>query len=336
MTRIACIGAGYWGKNLVRNFHQLNECELTYICDESPAIRERMAGQYPNARSTDDVDAALNDAEVDAVVIAVPAPTHYEVAKRALEAGKHTYVEKPLTLSTREAKELVKLADEKGVILMVGHLLEYHPAVEKLREIIDSGELGDILYVYSQRLNLGKVRDNENAFWSLAPHDISIILFLMGGPEAIRVQATGRDYLQNGIEDVVFAAVEFADKRVGHIHVSWLDPHKVRKITVVGSKKMAVFDDMEASEKIRIYDKGASAADYETYGDAITLHDGDILIPRVAMTEPLRVECEQFLESIRSGSPPRSDGHDGLRVVQILEAAERSLRHGGTPVEVER
>jgi predicted dehydrogenase len=334
MVNVACVGAGYWGKNLVRNLHGLAGCRLKYVCDADKETCRRMASQYPDVAVAADLEDVLRDPELDAVVIAVPVPSHYAVAKRAIECGKHTYVEKPLTLSTQEAERLVELAEGKGLTLMVGHLLEYHPAVERIKAIVDSGEIGDIRYVYSQRLNLGIVRENENAFWSLAPHDISVMLYLMNAPRPLRVHAVGRAYLRPGIEDVVFVAVEFADNRMGHVHVSWLDPHKTRRITVVGSKKMAVFDDMETSEKIRIYDKGAEAVLNEAYANSITLHDGDITIPRVGMSEPLKLECQHFVDCVRTGARPRSDGRDGLRVVQILEAAERSLRNGGGPVEV--
>ena len=331
---VACIGAGYWGKNLVRNFYSLPGCKLKTCCDLDPKVLSAIPSQYPGVTVTNDVHSVLSDPEIDAVVIASPATQHYCMVKQALEAGKHTYVEKPLTLKTKDAEDLCRIADEQNRTLMVGHLMEYHPAVEKLKELIDSGELGDIHYLYTQRINLGIIRKDENALWSLAPHDISIALYLLGH-EPDTVSARGECYLQPDIEDVVFCNLHFPDRAMAHIQVSWLDPHKVRKVTVVGSKKMVVFDDVEATEKIRIYDKGVNGTGYASYGDALTLRFGDITIPRINMSEPLRTECEHFLTSIREGKAPRSDGRDGLRVVRVLDAAQKSLKNAGTPYPIQ-
>ncbi len=334
MINVAIVGAGNWGKNLVRNYANLPGAELKYICDLNPKTRETMAGLYPQAVVTDDVTAALSDKSVDAVVVAVDASLHYEIAKSALQAGKHTYVEKPLTLSSKDSRELVDLAAAKGLKLMVGHLLEYHPAVDYMKRAIASGEAGDPLYLYFQRVNLGIVRKQENAWWSLAPHDVSVACYLFDA-EPVSVSASGHAYLQDGIEDVVFANLKFADGRMAHIHVSWLDPHKIRKVTLVGSQKMIVFDDMAAAEKIRVYDKGADVRkSVDSYVEAITLRTGDILIPKVAGGEPLKTECLHFVDAIANDTTPRSDGADGLGVVKVLEAGSASLARGGEPVEL--
>ena len=331
MVGIAVVGAGNWGKNLVRNFAALDGAELKYVCDRSEDVRSGMAALYPGVAAVEELDAALGDSEVDAVVVAVDAPAHYKLAKAAIQAGKHTYVEKPLTLSTAHAVELVELAEAKGLKLMVGHLLEYHPAVEYMKKMIDTGAVGDPLYLYFQRINLGIVRKAENAWWSLAPHDISVACYLFGAKPAT-VSASGHAYLQRGIEDVVFANLKFADGRMAHVHVSWLDPHKIRKVTLVGSEKMVVFDDMDVSEKIRVYDKGAVVKSVNSYVEAITLRTGDVLIPKIPGGEPLRLECQHFIDCIAGDTVPRSDGADGGRVAKALEAGSASLAAGGEPV----
>ena len=332
MVTVAVIGAGNWGRNLVRNFAALPEAELRYICDLDEEIRSRLARQYPRTRVTDEMSAALDDPDVDAVVVAVDAPLHHKIAKAALEAGKHTYVEKPLALKAADAQDLIGLAAVNGRKLMVGHLLEYHPAVNYVKDVIDGRTLGDPLYLYCHRVNLGVVRTVENAWWSLAPHDISVACYLFDAAP-VTVSATGQAYLQDGIEDVVFANLKFADGRMAHIHVSWLDPHKIRRITVVGSKKMAVFDDMAAAEKIRLFDKAAEVKRrIVSYAEAITLRTGDILIPKIPAGEPLQLECRHFIECVAEDRTPRSDGADGLRVVQVLQAGSESLKRGGEPV----
>jgi predicted dehydrogenase len=334
MIDLAVVGAGGWGKNLVRNFAELSDCRLKTVCDLSPAVLKSQQAAYPQITTTGDIEAVLADDDIQAVVIATNAATHFDLARRALESGRHVYVEKPMTLAVDDARRLVELADKKNLRLMVGHLLEYHPCVLKLKELIDQGELGDVYYLYTHRLNLGVVRKDENAWWSLAPHDISVALFLFGrAPVAVTSQ--GQAYLRQGVEDVVFAQLRFGDGRMACIHVSWLDPHKIRKITLVGSKRMVTFDDMEATEKIRLYDKAANVAPGSVgYADAITLRQGDILIPFVKGGEPLRAECQHFIDCVQNGRRPRSDGQDGLRVVQVLEAATRSLQAGGAPVEI--
>ncbi len=332
----AVVGAGNWGKNLVRNFATMPRSRIKYVCDLNKDLLATIGRQFPTVKTTCDLSDVISDPEVQAVVIATKAASHYSIARQCLEAGKHLYVEKPLSLNTRDSVDLVNLAERKGLKLMVGHLLEYHPAVLKIKELIDTGELGDVYYIYTQRVNLGVVRQDENAWWSLAPHDISVICFWLG-QEPVRVSAHGQKILQKRIEDVVFALLEFGDGRIAHIHVSWLDPHKIRKMTAVGSRKMAVFDDMDASEKIRLYDKGASVKqNFESYAEIISLRTGDIVIPHVDSTEPLRLECQHFIQAVLDDKPVRSDGPDGLRTVRVLQAGQRSLENGGTPAAVER
>ncbi|MCD6328625.1 Gfo/Idh/MocA family oxidoreductase [bacterium] len=325
MINIACVGGGAWGRNLFRIFGVLPTCHLTYCCDIDKGVLEKVLEASPDCKITCELSDMLCDKKVDAVAIATPAKLHYEHAKVALEAGKHVYVEKPMALSSAEAEELVELSEKKGLILMVGHLLLYHPAVTKLKQFIDAGYLGDVYYIYSQRTNLGKIRSDESALWSFAPHDISVAIYLLG-QEPHRVSAEGRAYLQAGIEDVVFLTLHFPDGKMAHIQVSWLDPHKVRRLTVVGRDKMVVFDDMAPTEKLKIYDKGARLPSYDSYGESITLRFGDILSPHLQMKEPLRMECEHFVDCVATGKRPLTDGRDGLRVVRVLEAADAALR----------
>jgi predicted dehydrogenase len=333
-VRVGVVGLGYWGPNLVRNFDRLPDAELAYCCDLDEGHLAKARTLYPHAVATNDLDAMLADPTLDAVVIATSVPTHYALGKKALEAGKHTFIEKPIALKATHAEDLLATADARGVKLMVGHLLEYHPAVRKLKELVDDGSLGKIFYVYANRLNLGKVRTDENALWSFGPHDISVLNYLIG-EEPEEVSARGECYLQDGVEDVVFGYIKYPSGVVGHLHVSWLDPHKSRKITVVGSDKMVVFDDMEADRKITVYDKGATTtrAKFDSYGEFVTLHFGDIHIPMIGNEEPLRVEAQHFIDCIRNDTQPLSDGRDALNVVRVLDAMERSLRNGGQPVK---
>ena len=333
MIRLAIVGLGYWGPNLLRNFDQLRDCEVMFSCDLNDANLRRIKEQYPYVQITNDYDALVTNAHLDAIVIATSAVTHYGLAKKALLQNKHVFVEKPLTMNLEHAVELVELASRVDRKLMVGHLMEYHPAIEKLKEIIRSGELGEIYYLYSQRVNLGKIRKDENALWSFAPHDLSIIMYLLEmKPES--VSARGQAYLQKGIEDVAFVNLQFPKKIMAQIQLSWLDPHKIRKTTVVGSKKMAVFDDMEATEMLKIYDKGVLNAHFAPFGEAMSLRFGDINIPHIKMTEPLKLECQHFLDCIKDNRTPKSDGHDGLRVVKVLQAAQESLDKSGVPVDI--
>ena len=334
MTNIAVVGAGGWGKNLIRNYYQIPASTLKTVCDLDTKKLEQIQGLYPGVGTTTQFGDVINDPEIQGVVIATTGETHFDLCSRALDAGKDVYVEKPFTLHAAEAEQLVAKADQLGRIVMVGHLLEYHPVVNRLKEMITAGDLGQIHYIYSQRLNLGTVREDENALWNFAPHDISVILYLLG-KEAVDVSARGQCYLRNNIEDVVFLSINFADGTTGHVHVSWLDPHKVRKTTIVGSKKMAVFDDMEASEKLRVYDKGAKfSEDYNTFAEYVGLRFGDITIPHINVGEPLKLECTHFIDCINSRQQPLSDGRDGLRVIRVLEAAQKSLKQNGQPVAI--
>jgi predicted dehydrogenase len=320
---LAVAGLGYWGPNLARNFSSLAGCELGWCCDPSDEARARVARQFPGARFTADLDEVLADASVDAVVLATPVASHAEHAVRVLEAGKHCFVEKPLAQSVADAERVLGAAQQSGRVLMVGHLLEYHPGVAQLKQLADSGELGDrIFYIYSNRLNLGKLRADENALWSLGAHDVSVVLHL-AGEEPWDVVAHGESYVQEAVEDVVFCFLRFPSGLSAHLHLSWLDPHKERRFTVVGSRRMATFDDMALEGKLKIYDKGFDQA-AGSYGEYIT-RSGGIYAPQIPNVEPLRVECEHFLDCLRRGHQPRSDGVSGLRVVRVLEELQRSL-----------
>jgi predicted dehydrogenase len=322
VVRVAVAGLGYWGPNLARNLAALPGCELAWGCDERPAARERLASQYPGARFTADLEDLLADDTLDAIVLATPVPTHGPLAERVLRAGKHCFVEKPLAQSLSDAQRAVAAARRADRTLMVGHLLEYHPGVRKLKAVIDSGELGDIHYIYSNRLNLGQLRSDENALWSLGAHDVSVVLHL-AGEEPSELVARGESYMRPGVEDVVFAFLRFPSGLTAHMHLSWLDPHKERRFTVVGSRRMATFDDMELERKVTIYDKGFDEG-ADSYGEYIT-RSGDIFSPRVANSEPLRLEVAHFLECIRERRRPLSDGESGLRVVRVLEGLQASL-----------
>ena len=329
--RIGIVGLGYWGPNIARNLSELDSCELAWCCDADAASRERWSGTYPNARFTGDFDELLADPDLDAIAITTPVPTHAPLAERALEAGKHVFVEKPLAQDAGSAERLAALAEERGRVLMVGHLLCYHPGVRQLSDLISSGELGEVYYLYSQRLNLGKLRADENALWSLGAHDVSVLLELASGNPS-EVSARGEAYVREGVEDVVFAYIRFDTGLAAHLHLSWLDPHKMRKLTVVGSDRMATLDDMAIERKLTIWDKGfdQSAA---SYGEYVT-RSGAVWSPAVPNHEPLRLECEHFVECVRTGARPHTDGAAGVRVVQVLEALQTSLENGGAPQAV--
>ncbi len=328
------IGTGNWGKNLLRNFYSNPQVQIPIVCDTDQKVISRIAAEYPGLETTTDLQKIYDRDDYDAVVIATQPESHFSLAREFLLRGKHVFVEKPMVLDLADGEELPRLAKQQRRILMVGHILEYHPAFEKVKQMIADGELGDIYYIYTSRVNLGIIRQTENSLWSFAPHDISIILMFMNR-EPVRVVSTGQSFIQPGIEDVVFTTLHFADGKMAHIHVSWLDPHKVRKVTVVGSKKMAVIDDMESTEKIRIYDKGVNfTGDYSAYSEYLTLRIGDILIPKIKNAEPLKLECQHFIDCILNNKTPRSDGEDGLRVVRVLNAAQESLKQGGVPVEL--
>jgi predicted dehydrogenase len=329
MTVIGMIGAGNWGGNWVRTLAAMPDVELRWCCDLSETSLERMRRQFPGLRTTTRLEDVLEDSGVQGLVIASIAPTHFDVAKRALEAGKHVMVEKPMTLTAGDAHELTALAQRRGRVLMVGHLLEYHPAVLYIKDLIDKGELGEVHYLYSQRLNLGTVRADENAWWSLAPHDISVACRLLNA-RPLSVQCRGQNVVQPHIADVVFGTLEFPGGRLAHVHVSWLDPHKTRKLTVVGSRKMVVFDDTLPAYKITVYDKGIQVnPKIDSYADWITMRQGDVVMPKVAATEPLLREAKHFIDCIHKQSQPISDGHAGALVVSVLEQGQRSLERRG-------
>ncbi len=311
---VGVVGLNYWGPNLVRNFDNL--ADLTWLCDLDDAHLAPIAARYPNAKPTKNYDDLLADDELDAVVIATPVPTHYALAKQALEAGKHVFVEKPPAMRAVEMDELVELAAERGLVLMPGHLLLYHPGVLKLKELIAAGELGDVLCVYGNRVNLGIVRTNENALWSLGVHDLSVILYLLDeDPDFVTAQ--GSWSITPGVQDVVFCFLRFPSGRIAHMHLSWLDPHKMRKMTVVGREKMVVFDDMEPERKVTVYEKSAGAN-----GE---LFSGDISIPKVSTAEPLKLECGYFLELIDGRHDRDKVARDGARVVRALEMLTNAL-----------
>ena len=316
--RIGVAGLGYWGPNLARNFASIPGCELAWCCDADEGARARAAALFPEVRMAPALDRLLEDPSLDAVVLATPA----ELAMRVLGAGKHCFVEKPLAQSVADAERAVRAGQDADRILMVGHLLEYHPGVRALKQLNDSGELGEqIFYIYGNRLNLGKLRADENALWSLGAHDVSVVLAL-AGEEPQEISAHGAAYVRDGVEDVVFCFLRFGSGLVAHLHLSWLDPHKERRFTVVGSRRMATFDDMELERKLTVYDKGFDE-DSRTYGEYIT-RSGGSFSPQVANVEPLRIECEHFVECIRTGESPRSDGASGLRVVRLFEQPQLS------------
>ena len=322
-VQVGVVGLGYWGPNLARNFDRLPGAALRWICDGSDEARARWAPQFPDAHVSADLAELLDDPALDAVVVATDVPSHAQIAVRVLESGKHCFVEKPLAQSVAEAERVVAAAEASERVLMVGHLLEYHPGIEKLKEIADSGELGEIHYLYSNRLNLGKLRADENALWSLGAHDVSVVLRLAGDEEPEEISAVGESYMRPGVEDVVFCYLRFPSGLAAHLHLSWLDPHKERRFTIVGSKRMATFDDMEIERKLTVYDKGFDQ-DFSSYGEYIA-RSGDIWSPRISNEEPLRIECRHFAECVRDGTSPRSGADSGLRVVRVLEALQRSL-----------
>jgi predicted dehydrogenase len=314
------VGLGPWGTNLARNFSEV--ARLKWLCDLESDRFDGLGGRFPATTFTDRFEELLEDPEVEALVVATPVVTHAELALRALQAGKHVFVEKPMGLSGAEAEELVEAAEERGLVLMPGHLLLYHPGVRKLKELVGSGDLGDVLYVYGNRQNLGTIRRDENALWSLGVHDLSVILHLVD-EEPSELWARGESFLKQGVEDVVFCYLRFPSGTTAHMHLSWLDPHKMRRMTVVGSQKMAVFDDMELERKITVYDKAAEQPS-GTYGEWRT-RTGDIHSPRIANDEPLRLECSHFLGLVRGRGDQLRAARDGLAVVRVLEQLQASL-----------
>lgn len=335
MVNIGFVGLGSWGINLLRALKGIENANIKSCCDKNSVALEKARKLSPSSNFTQKFDDLVCDKSIDAIVIVTNALTHYELALKAIEKGKHVLVEKPLAMRVKDTSQLVNLAAKKGIKLMVGHLLEYHPAVEKIKELISKGELGKIYYIYSTRVNFGILRSDENALWSLAPHDISMVNYLLD-KEPIRVSAYGQSYLQKGIEDIVFINLQISGKILVHIHISWLDPLKIRRLTIVGSKKMVVFDDMESSEKVKIYDKGFKQKkdSFLTPLTSLVVRFGDIVAPKIDMSEPLKRECEHFIWCILKNKNPRSDGIDGLRVTKVLTAAQTSLNENGRWVKI--
>ena len=329
MIRVAVVGAGAWGMNHVRTMNQVRGARLVMVCDAVADTREKVRAGFPGIRVEQDVAEALASPDVDAVVLATPAKMHAEQARAALLAGKHVFVEKPLALNGAEARAVVETAEAQGRILMVGHLMLYHPAVRRLRELLTAGELGELRYLYAVRVNLGKVREDENALWSLAPHDLSMMDYLVGGAPA-SVSARGGAYVRGGIADVVFLNLVYPSGAMAQIQVSWMDPHKERRITLVGSRKMAEFDDGHPTEKLRLFDKGVEGGG----GTPVRLRDNGMTLIEVPTEAPLHRECAEFIQCIEENRRPLTDGASALRVVRVLEAAQASLENNGVPVEL--
>jgi predicted dehydrogenase len=332
-VRVAVAGAGYWGINHVRAFAQLGGAELTMVVEPDDKQRKRSLAMAPSARGATSLDEALAAADVDAVVLATPARLHAEQSLAALAAGKHVFVEKPMALTLDDARRVAAAARASDRKLLVGHLMLHHPALTRLKQMIDGGEVGHVYYLYALRVNLGRLRTDENAMWSLAPHDISMILHLLGA-EPVEVSAHGHGYLQNGVDDVVFLHLTFADGRMAHVQLSWLDPRKERRMTIVGSRRMVEFDDAHPTEKLRIYDKGYDRPpEFSSFAQYLTVRQGDIHIPRVDMAEPLQLQCRHFVDCVAGKAAPIASADDGLRVVRVLAMAQRSLDTGGSVVK---
>lgn len=333
--RVGLIGFGYWGPNLARNFQQLPDAWLVACADVDSARLNEAQRLYPDIKqAANDYHQLLANPTLDAVAIATPARSHFQLVREALQAGKHVLVEKPLAMSSAEARELIHVARDNGRVLMVGHTFEYNPAVWKIKDLLQERAIGDLFYIYSNRVNLGRVQQDVNALWSIAPHDVSILLYLIE-QMPLTVAAHGARYVNADIDDVVFVLLRFPNNVVAHIHASWLDPSKTRQMTLVGSEKMIVYDDVDAEARLKIYDKGVYKRG-SAFGEfQLKVHSGDILIPRIDMSEPLRNECDHFIASIRDNNPPRTGGENGLRVVQVLEAAQQSLEQDGATITIQ-
>jgi predicted dehydrogenase len=336
--QVAVVGCGYWGPNLIRNIAAFPNVTLRALCDLDAERLDRMSRQYNPTYQTQNFEEILQDDQIEAVVIATSASTHFKLTEMALQAGKHVLVEKPLSLHSDDALKLVALAEAQDRRLMVGHTFQYNPAVNKVRDLILAGEIGDIIYAYMTRVNLGIIRDDLNVMWNLAPHDISILLWTFNSLP-VRVSARGFSPLRptsHHMEDIVFIVLEFANGAVAHIHNSWLDPNKTRQATFVGTQKMIVYDDVNPDRKVQIFDKGVVQVESPvSFGEfQLTIRDGDVLIPRIKTTEPLKAEMEHFIHCIRTGQRPHSDGINGWQVVRIMEAADQSIHQNGLAVEL--
>jgi predicted dehydrogenase len=330
---VGVVGCGYWGPNLIRNFAENEGAVLRWVCDKDARHLSKVARRYPVARASSDYAELLADSRLDAVIIATPVATHYDFARRALEAGKHVLVEKPFTASAREAEELIALAERRGLTLMVDHTFIYTGAVRKIKETVDAGELGDLLYFDSVRVNLGLFQRDINVVWDLAPHDFSIMDYVVGR-EPTALLATGSSHIEPGIENIAYVQLRFGDSLIANFHFNWLSPVKIRRTLIAGSRRMIVYDDIEPTEKIRVYDKGVTRNEYgadeeEAYKTLVSYRTGDVWVPQLDPTEALHYVCAEFLDSIRDARPSASDGHAGLRVVRLLEAAQASIKDGG-------
>jgi predicted dehydrogenase len=335
---VGVIGCGYWGPNLIRNFAEAGGAELRWVCDADARRVERMARRYPSARASTDCGELLADPRLDAVVVATPVATHYRFARRALEAGKHVLVEKPFTSSVREAEELIALAAREGLTLMVDHTFLFTGAVRRIKELVANGEVGDLLYFDSVRINLGLFQHDVNVVWDLAPHDLSIMDHVVGR-EAVALTATGSSHIEPGIENIAYVQLRFDDSFIANFHFNWLSPVKIRRTLIAGSRKMVVYDDIEPTEKVRVYDSGVTRTERaldeeETYKTLVSYRTGDVWVPKLDMTEALHYVCAEFLDAIRESRPPISDGEAGLRVVRLLEAAQLSMSGGGKLVRL--
>ncbi len=333
--KVGVVGCGYWGPNLVRNFRSLGDCELKMMCDMNEHRLTHLKTLYPEVEGSVDYDHMLNGIGLDAVVIATTVKAHFPLAKASLLAGKHTMIEKPLASSTAQCEELIEIAKKNGLVLMIGHTFLYSPAVRKIKQIVDAGDIGDIRYISARRLNLGLFQKDINVAWDLAPHDISIIQYIMG-EQPVTVNCRGSAHITPGVEDVTTMCLSFRKQQTAVIQSSWLDPRKVREMTIVGSQRMIVYDDVAPLEKIRIFDARVECPPhYDTFAEFhYAYHHGDVYAPYIKPEEPLKVECQHFLDSIRNGTAPLSGGWEGMQLVQILEASSESLRRGGGPVEL--
>jgi predicted dehydrogenase len=333
--KVGVVGCGYWGPNLIRNFRALSDCHLKVMCDVNQDRLKHLKALYPEVEGSTDFNHMVNEAGLDAIVIATAVRFHFTMAKASLLAGKHTFIEKPMAASAKECEELVEIAEKKGLVLMVGHTFLYSPAVRKIKELVEWGDLGEIRYICARRLNLGLYQKDINVAWDLAPHDISIILHVME-ENPISVNCRGSAHITPGIEDVTSMWLNFSNDRSAIIHSSWLDPRKTREMTIVGSKRMIVYDDIAAIEKIKIYDARVERPPhYDTFGDFhYSYHYGDMHVPYIRQEEPLRSECQHFLDCVKEGISPLTDGKRGLELVKILEASSQSLKLGGAPINL--
>ena len=334
--KIGIIGCGYWGPNLIRNFNENHNTDMSHACDLNIERLERIRLRYPHVHITTDYKELLRDKNIDAVAIATPVFTHYKLVKEALEAGKHVFVEKPLTANVREAERLVDIAAKKRLTLLVDHTYIYTNAIRKVKEFISSGELGEIYYFDSVRVNLGLFQKDINVIWDLAPHDLSVMDYIIG-ERPISVVATGSSHMPGGIEDIAYVTVKFKSNLIAHFHVNWMSPVKIRKIIIGGNKKMVVFDDLDPSEKIKIYDKGVELSKPDrksVYQSLIQYRIGDMYAPNVDSKEALSIEVEHFADCIKNKKRPVTDGESGLRVVRILAAADKSIKKGGIKVYI--